>query len=95
MPGLVPEGATVTLHYSQSLEGGSSHSFCFKDIAGAGQDEPFDSSVLRGKQERYKLGEGQLIEGLEVKICYTDLFYSDCLGRDQDNDQERESTVHD
>lgn len=51
--GVVPEGATVTLHYSQSLEG---------------QDEPFDSSVLRGKQERYKLGEGQLIEGLEVGI---------------------------
>jgi len=43
----------VTLHYSQSLEG---------------QDEPFDSSVLRGKQERYKLGEGQLIHGLEVGI---------------------------
>ena len=39
----------------------------FYIVAGAGQDEPFDSSVLRGKQERYKLGEGQLIEGLEVR----------------------------
>ena len=66
-------------------------------VAGAGQDEPFDSSVLRGKQERYKLGEGQLIHGLEVMNYFSALFYIDCYwsGGDQDNDQERESTFHD
>ena len=67
MSGVVPEGATVTLHYSQSLEGVSYLIQSLIIFAGAGQDEPFDSSVLRGKQERYKLGEGQLIEGLEVR----------------------------
>ena len=59
-------------------------------IASAGQDEPFDSSVLRGKQERYKLGEGQLIHGLEVIFICSALFYIDrhWSGGDQDNDQE-------
>jgi FK506-binding protein 6 len=51
--GTVPRGATVTLHYSLALEG---------------QDEPFDSTVLRGRSERYKLDQGQLILGLEVGI---------------------------
>jgi len=51
--GSVPAGATVTLHYSLALEG---------------QDEPFDSSYLRGRSERYKLSEGQLIEGMEIGI---------------------------
>ena len=51
--GEVPPGATVTVHYSQSLEG---------------QDEPFDSTVLRGKPEKYKLDEGKVIEGLEVAV---------------------------
>lgn len=51
--GVVPDGATVTVHYSQALEG---------------QDEPFDSSVLRGRPERYKLDEGRLIQGLEIGI---------------------------
>jgi len=51
--GQVPPGATVTVHYSQSLEG---------------QDEPFDSTVLRGRPEKYKLDEGKVIEGLEVAV---------------------------
>jgi len=51
--GKVPAGATVTIDYSMSLES---------------QDEPFDSSVLRGRPERYKLGEGRLIQGLDVAI---------------------------
>eukprot|EP00092_Neocalanus_flemingeri_P015889 GFUD01017206.1.p1 GENE.GFUD01017206.1~~GFUD01017206.1.p1 ORF type:complete len:476 (-),score=199.32 GFUD01017206.1:136-1563(-) len=52
-PGSVPADSTITIHYSLQLEG---------------QDEPFDSSVLRGRPERYKLGDGQLIEGLEVGV---------------------------
>jgi len=51
--GSVPPGATITIHYSIHLES---------------QDEPFDSSILRGKPERYKLGDGRLIEGLEIAI---------------------------
>jgi len=51
--GSVPEDSTITMHYSLQLEG---------------QDEPFDSSILRGRPERYKLGDGQVIEGLEVGI---------------------------
>jgi len=51
--GKVPPGATVTIDYSMSLES---------------QDEPFDSSVLRGRKERYKLGEGRLIHGLDIAI---------------------------
>lgn len=51
--GSVPEDSTITIHYSLQLEG---------------QDEPFDSSVLRGRPERYKLGDGQVIEGLEVGV---------------------------
>ena len=51
--GSVPEDSTITIHYSLKLEG---------------QDEPFDSSVLRGRPERYKLKDGQLIAGLEMGI---------------------------
>jgi len=51
--GSVPEDSTITIHYSLKLEG---------------QDEPFDSSVLRGRPERYKLKDGQLIPGLEMGI---------------------------
>ena len=51
--GCVPPGATVTVHYSLSLEG---------------QDEPFDSTVLRGRPERYKLDNSHMFEGLEVGI---------------------------
>jgi len=51
--GSVPDSATITIHYSLQLEG---------------QDEPFDSSVLRGRPERYKLGDGQLIHGLEIGV---------------------------
>jgi FK506-binding protein 6 len=51
--GLVPDMATVTIHYSLSLEE---------------QDEPFDSTYLRGRPERYRLDEGQLLPGLEIAI---------------------------
>lgn len=51
--GLVPDKGTVTIHYS----------LCLED-----QDEPFDSTYLRGRPERYRLDEGQLIPGLEVAM---------------------------
>ena len=43
----VPERAVVTIHYSFYLE----H-----------QDEPFDSTLIRGKAEKHKIGVGQLLE---------------------------------
>ena len=49
--GAVPDRGTVTIHYSMYLE-------C--------QDEPFDSTTLRGRAERYRLDDGRLIPGLEV-----------------------------
>ena len=51
--GSVPDRATITVHYSLYLEG---------------QDEPYDSSVLRGKCERYILDDGHLLPGLEIAI---------------------------
>jgi len=51
--GDVPENAVVKIHYSMHLEG---------------QDESYDSSYMRGKPEKYKIGEGQLIVGLETGI---------------------------
>ena len=51
--GAVPDHATVTIHYSLFLEG---------------LDEPFDSTVLRGQAERYKLDDGRLLPGLELAI---------------------------
>lgn len=51
--GSVPNRATITIHYSLYLEG---------------QDEPYDSSILRGKCERYILDDGQLLPGLEIAI---------------------------
>ena len=51
--GEVPNRATITIHYSLYLEG---------------QDEPYDSSILRGKCERYILDDGQLLPGLEIAI---------------------------
>ena len=50
---IVPNMASVTLHYSLFLED---------------QDEPFDSSITRGRSERFKLDDGQLIPGLEIAI---------------------------
>ena len=43
----VPERAVVKIHYSLYLE----H-----------QDEPFDSTLIRGKAEKHKIGVGQLLE---------------------------------
>ena len=51
--GSVPDNGTIKIHYSMHIEG---------------QDEPYDSSILRGKPEKYKIGEGQLIMGLELGI---------------------------
>ena len=51
--GDVPVNAVVKIHYSMHLEG---------------QDESYDSSYMRGKPEKYKIGEGQLIPGLESGI---------------------------
>ena len=51
--GQVPDHATVTIHYSLYLEY---------------QDEPYDSSVLRGRAERYKLDDGRLLPGMELAV---------------------------
>lgn len=51
--GLVPDKGTVTLHYS----------LCLED-----QDEPFDSTYLRGRPERYRMDDGQLLPGLEIAV---------------------------
>ena len=51
--GDVPANGVIKIHYSMHLEG---------------QDEPYDSSILRGRPEKYKIGEGQLITGLELGI---------------------------
>jgi len=52
--GAVPNGGTVTVHYNLYLEG------C--------EDEPFDSTRIRGKAERFKLDDGQLLPGLEIAL---------------------------
>lgn len=49
----IPDGASVTFHYTAFLE----HN-----------DEPFDSSVLRGQPERKLLDAGEIILGLNVAI---------------------------
>lgn len=51
--GLVPERAAVTIHFSMSIED---------------QDEPYDSSYIRGKSERHRLGIGALLPGFEIAI---------------------------
>ena len=54
----VPERAVVKIHYSLYLE----H-----------QDEPFDSTLLRGKPEKHKIGEGYL---LSVRVAFPIYNYS-------------------
>ena len=49
--GCPPPRATVTIHYSLYLED---------------NDEPFDSSVLRGRPERFRLDVGSMIAGEAV-----------------------------
>ena len=51
--GHVPENGSVTIHYSLSIEG---------------QDEPFDSTYLRGKCERHRLEDNRLIPGLSIAV---------------------------
>ena len=53
MDGSIPEKGSITIHYSMRLEY---------------QDEPFDSSYFRGRAERYRLDDGQLLPGLEMGI---------------------------
>ncbi|VDI79492.1 FK506-binding protein 6 [Mytilus galloprovincialis] len=50
---VVPEGAIVRVHYNAFLEYA---------------DEPYDSTRLRNAPERYKLGQNQLLPGLEICI---------------------------
>ena len=47
--GTVPERAVVKIHFSLFLEG---------------QDEPYDSTRLRGKAEKHRIGHNNLLEGL-------------------------------
>lgn len=54
--GTPPPYSTVTLHYHIMLKAG-------------GEDEPMDSSVVRGVPDRKKLGEGQLLPGLELLLA--------------------------
>jgi FK506-binding protein 6 len=49
----VPERALVRVHYNGYLEY---------------SDEPYDSSRLRGKQQQFVLGNGEVIPGLEVAV---------------------------
>jgi len=51
--GHVPEKGSVTIHYSLTIEG---------------QDEPFDSTYLRGKCERHRLDDNRLIPGLSIAV---------------------------
>ncbi len=43
----------MTMHYSLYLEG---------------QDEPYDSTILRNRAERHRLGQGGLLPGIEVAV---------------------------
>ncbi|XP_034945848.1 LOW QUALITY PROTEIN: inactive peptidyl-prolyl cis-trans isomerase FKBP6 [Chelonus insularis] len=50
---VVPEDSMVTIKYSAYLEG---------------QDEPYDSSFLRGAPDKFRLNRGELIVGLDLAI---------------------------
>ncbi|KAG8231936.1 hypothetical protein J437_LFUL011405, partial [Ladona fulva] len=50
---IVPKGALITIHYNAYLEYG---------------DEPFDSTNLRGGPQKYRLGSGSLLPGLEIAV---------------------------
>nr|CAD7197058.1 unnamed protein product [Timema douglasi] len=50
----VPEGASVTVHYNAYLEF---------------NEEPYDSTYMRGKPETFRLNAYQLIQGLEIGIA--------------------------
>lgn len=51
---IVPPTSLVRVNYNAYLEY---------------EEEPFDSSRLRGKQHQFKLGVGEVIRGLELSIC--------------------------
>nr|CAD7452767.1 unnamed protein product [Timema tahoe] len=50
----IPEGASVTVHYNAYLEF---------------NEEPYDSTYMRGKPETFRLNAYQLIQGLEIGIA--------------------------
>lgn len=51
--GSVPAGALVTVHYCFFLEF---------------QDDPFDSTRLRGRPSKFRLDAGSVVEGLEIAV---------------------------
>ena len=51
--GVVPDRSSVIIHFSCLLEY---------------QDDPYDSTYLRSRPERHRLGSGQLLPGIELAI---------------------------
>jgi len=51
--GVVPDRSAVIIHYSCSIED---------------QDEPYDSTYIRSRPERHRLGSGHLLTGIELAI---------------------------
>ena len=51
--GVVPDRSAVIIHYSCSIED---------------QDEPYDSTYIRSRPERHRLGSGHLLPGIELAI---------------------------
>ena len=51
--GIVPERSAVIIHYSCMIED---------------QDEPYDSTYLRSRPERHRLGSGVLLPGIEIAV---------------------------
>ena len=51
--GVVPDRSAVIIHYSCSIED---------------QDEPYDSTYIRSRPERHRLGSGHLLSGIELAI---------------------------
>ena len=51
--GNVPDRSAVVIHYSCMIED---------------QDEPYDSTYLRSRPERHRLGNGVLLPGIEIAI---------------------------
>jgi len=50
---ILPEKCSVTIHYEFNIEG---------------QDEPFDSTFIRGMPEKFKLDSEQLLPGIEITL---------------------------
>lgn len=41
---------------------------CYYEMLVEGQDEPFDSSIIRGRPERFKLDSDQILPGIEILL---------------------------